>query len=173
MSYYENGGRRNYFVEFGSGRPVVLLHGITNSGRAWSSQVAPLARAGLRVIVPDHAGHGASAALEQPFGIKDIADDIAALLTSIGIRKADIVGVCLGGLAALEIALTRPELVGKLVVANSLGTMATRDFQTMLEGWAKVLRGPDGPVTILQQSWPLMVNEAFQASGEGLRTYQV
>jgi 3-oxoadipate enol-lactonase len=41
MAHYDNGGRRNYFIEFGVGRPVLLLHGITNSGRAWSPQIAP------------------------------------------------------------------------------------------------------------------------------------
>ncbi len=46
-------------MEFGSGRPVILLHGISNSGRAWGPQIVPLADAGFRVIVslPRFCGH--------------------------------------------------------------------------------------------------------------------
>ncbi|BDV40232.1 hypothetical protein DSM21852_34850 [Methylocystis bryophila] len=64
MSYYDAAGRSNYFVEFGEGRPILLLHGISNSGRAWGLQIPALVEAGYRVIAPDHSGHGASGRLE-------------------------------------------------------------------------------------------------------------
>lgn len=52
MSFYDAGGRSNYFVEFGEGRPILLLHGISNSGRAWGPQIPALVEAGYRVIAP-------------------------------------------------------------------------------------------------------------------------
>lgn len=173
MAYYENDGRRNYFIEFGSGRAVVLLHGISNSGRAWGPQITPLVDAGFRVIVPDHAGHGASGPVNHPFGVADIAVDVAALLGQLGIENADIVGLSLGGMVALQIAFDKPELVGKLVIASGFDTTATDEFRSMAEDWASIFRSEDGPVTRLERSWPMLVNEPFQSSCEGRRTYQI
>ncbi|MGE8205387.1 alpha/beta fold hydrolase [Heyndrickxia sp. NPDC080065] len=173
MAYYNNGNRRNYFIEFGSGRPVVLLHGISNSGRAWVPQIAPLVEAGYRVIVPDHAGHGASARLNRPFSVSDIAADVFELLDNLSIEEADIIGLSLGGMVALEIALTQPHRVGKLIVANSFDTTATEEFRTMAEGWARTFRSEDGPVKRFEGIWPMNVNETFRVSTEGVKTYQV
>ncbi|MFU1793960.1 alpha/beta fold hydrolase [Paenibacillus azoreducens] len=173
MAYYINGNRRNYFIEFGSGRPVVLLHGISNSGRAWAPQITPLVEAGFRVIVPDHAGHGASAKLDHPLGVSDLAADVVALLDHLSIEAADIIGLSMGGMVALEIALTQPRRVGKLIVANSFDTTATEEFRTMAEGWARTFRGEDGPVKRFEGIWPMNVNEPFRASAEGVKTYQV
>ncbi|WP_237763023.1 alpha/beta fold hydrolase [Paenibacillus sp. A3] len=121
-----------------------MLHGISNSGRAWAPQIAPLVEAGFRVIVPDHAGHGASARLDRAFGVSDIAADVLALLDHFSIESADIIGLWLGGMVALEIALTQPRCVGKLIVANSFDTTATEEFRTMAEGWARTFCGEDG-----------------------------
>ncbi|EJS62866.1 alpha/beta hydrolase [Bacillus cereus] len=173
MAYYINGNRRNYFIEFGSGHPVVLLHGISNSGRAWAPQIMPLVEAGFRVIVPDHAGHGASAKLDRPIGVSEIAADVLTLLDHLSIEVADIIGLSLGGMVALEIALTQPQRVGKLIVANSFDTSATEEFRTMAEGWARTFRSEDGPVKRFEGIWPMNVNEAFRATAEGMKTYQV
>ena len=173
MPYYQTGKRRNYFIEFGSGPPVVLLHGITNSGRAWGPQIAPLVSAGFRVIVPDLAGHGASAHVERPFGIDDMVDDLAALWTHLGIGNADLVGLSLGGMVTLQLALERPELAGRLIVANTPDSTASPESRKNLGDLAALCRSEDGPVTVLEQSWPMMVNEGFRNSGAGLRTFQV
>jgi len=173
MAYYTSGKRRNYFIEFGAGRPVVLLHGISNSGRAWSPQIAPLVEAGLRVIVPDHAGHGASGKLDRPFSVSDLAGDVLSLLDHLALDSADVIGLSLGGMVAMEIALTHPERVRKLVVANSFYTTATDEFRTMAEGWATTFRSEDGPLKRLEGIWPMNVNETFRASSDGMKTYQV
>lgn len=173
MSFYEVRGRSNYFIEFGEGRPIVLLHGISNSGRAWGPQIPPLVAAGYRVIVPDHAGHGASARLAAPFGIADIADDLESLLAQLSIETLDVVGLSLGGTIALELALRHPTRIRRLAVANSFDTTATPAFRSMAEGWATVFDRPHGPIERLEQSWPSLVSETFQSTPDGLRTYQV
>lgn len=93
MAFYDTASRTAYFIEFGAGRPIVLLHGISNSGRAWGPQIAPLVEAGYRVIVPDHAGHGASGKLTTPIGVAALAGDIEALLTHLDIGPVDLVGL--------------------------------------------------------------------------------
>jgi 3-oxoadipate enol-lactonase len=172
MAFYDARGRSNYFIEFGQGRPILLLHGISNSGRAWGPQIPPLCEAGYRVIVPDHAGHGASARLTAPFGVSDFADDVEVLLANLGIDRLDIVGLSLGGMVALELALRHPAQIRRLVAANSFDK-TTPAFRTMAEGWAAIFEQPHGAVARFEQNWPALVSPAFQATAEGLRTYQV
>ncbi|QBR01500.1 alpha/beta fold hydrolase [Paraburkholderia pallida] len=172
MAYYIHEQRRNYYVEFGHGRPIVLLHGIGNSGRAWSPQIAPLVAAGFRVIVPDHAGHGASARIDAPLGIADLAGDVVALLDHLEIESATIVGLSLGGLIAIELALAAPTRVDKLVLANSFPSTATDAFRALADQWANTFRSADGPVKRFEGAWPLNVSAAFQASDAGLATWQ-
>lgn len=172
MAFYETHGRTNYFLTFGQGRPVLLLHGISNSGRAWGPQIPALVAAGYRVIVPDHAGHGASGRLSAPFGIADIADDTERLLAMLGIDRLDVVGLSLGGMVALELALRHPGRIGRLVVANSFFQTTSPAFQAMAEDWANIFESPHGPVSRFKQSWPALVSPAFQNSPEGIRTYQ-
>jgi 3-oxoadipate enol-lactonase len=173
MAFYDARARSNYFIEFGEGRPILLLHGISNSGRAWGPQIPALVAAGYRVIVPDHAGHGASAKLSAPVGVGDLADDVESLLEHLGIETLDLVGLSLGGMVALELALRHPARIGRLVVANSFDNTATPAFQAMAEAWAAIFERPHGPVERLEQSWPSLVSPAFQATPDGFRTYQV
>lgn len=173
MAFYETQGRTNYYLSFGEGRPVLLLHGISNSGRAWAPQIPELVAAGYRVIVPDHAGHGASARLTAPLGVSDLADDATALIDALGVDRLDVIGLSLGGMVALEMALRQPERVRRLVVANSFDKTATPAFRTMAESWATMFEQKHGPVHRLEQNWPTLVSPAFQSSAEGMRTYQV
>lgn len=173
MAYYNAQGRDNYFMEFGQGTPLLLLHGISNSGRAWGPQIPALVEAGYRVIVPDHAGHGASARVSNPFGVADIANDTERLLAHLGIDSLDVVGLSLGGMVALELALRHPSRIQRLVVANSFDKTATPEFTAMAEGWASVFEQPHGPQTRLEQNWLVSVSPSFRATPEGIRTYQV
>ncbi len=173
MAFYTVQDRTNYYVSVGEGRPVLLLHGISNSGRAWAPQVPALVAAGYHVIVPDHAGHGASGALSASFGVRNLADDLDVLIDHIGIDQMDIVGLSLGGMVALNLALRRPQHIGRLIVANSFDRTATPEFKAMAEGWARTFEQPHGPVRRLEQNWPSLVSPAFQATEEGLRTWLV
>jgi 3-oxoadipate enol-lactonase len=173
MAFYTVAGRSNYVMEFGSGRPVLLLHGISNSGRAWGPQIPALVEAGYRVIVPDHAGHGASGPVHAPFGVGDLADDIEALLAAWRIDHLDVVGLSLGGMVALELALRHPGMIGCMVVANSFAATTSPAFAAMAEGWARIFEQPHGPVRRLEANWPSLVAPDFQGTAEGMRTYQV
>jgi 3-oxoadipate enol-lactonase len=173
MAFYDANGRSNYFIEFGRGRPILLLHGIGNSGRAWGPQIPFLVEAGYRVVVPDHAGHGASAPVSRPFGVTDIADDTELLLAHLDIDTFDIVGLSLGGMIALELALRHPAKIRRLAVANSFDNTTAPAFRTMAEGWAAIFEKTHGPVERLEQNWPAVVSPSFRATAEGMRTYQI
>lgn len=173
MAFYQACGRSNYVMSFGEGRPVLLLHGISNSGRAWAPQIPPLVEAGYRVIVPDHAGHGASARLNAAIAVDDLVDDVEQLLDHLEVDTLDVVGLSLGGMIAMAMALRRPARIGRLVVANSFDKTATAEFRAMAQGWARTFEQPHGPVNRLEHTWPSLVSPAFVASAQGLQTWQV
>ncbi len=103
-------------VEAGAGDPVVLLHGLFGSAQNWGTIQKRLA-ARYRVIALDLRNHGASphaAAMDYPVMAADVAETLAAL----GAAPAAVIGHSMGGKVAMALALSGPELVSRLVVAD-------------------------------------------------------
>lgn len=107
-----------YVKDWGSGRPVVLLHGWPLSADSWDAQAMALADAGLRAIAYDRRGFGRSG---QPWGGYDydtLADDLADVLKETGAdQDATIVGFSMGG---GEVARYMSRHDGKSVIAAGL-----------------------------------------------------
>lgn len=82
---------RMRYAEAGSGTPVVLVHGYTDSWFSWS-RVLPLLPGNVRVIAPDLRGHGASLYDGSDYSIRAMAADVAELLKQLGIERATVVG---------------------------------------------------------------------------------
>lgn len=102
----------------GSGPPVVLLHAFSFDRRMWDDQMDALTRHHT-VVRYDLRGFGESPPGSTPY---THADDLAAVMDDLGIERAALVGLSLGGGAAINFAITRPERVSALVaVAPSLG----------------------------------------------------
>src|SRR4051812_18695011 len=95
----------------GEGPPVVLVHGMTLDHRMWDDQFAALA-AYHRVLRYDLRGFGLSAIPDAPYRH---VDDLAALLAHVGMERAAVVGLSLGGMIAVDFALTYPEMVSALI----------------------------------------------------------
>lgn len=114
--------------EAGSGRPLLLLHGWSVSGEAFDGQRA-LALHGYRVIAPDHAGHGLSAAL-RPSGatIARLAADLAALMHHLALDDAVVVGWSMGAMVAWELMCSHADLpiamIGSIDMTPRLVTSA-------------------------------------------------
>src|SRR5687767_10150317 len=94
------------FDEVGAGEPVLLLHAFPLDGRMWRPQRELTALASrCRLIIPDLRGFGRSAGAGEREGdtarsLDDHADDVAALLDSLGVAKAGVVGLSMGGYIA-------------------------------------------------------------------------
>ncbi|MFJ7154056.1 alpha/beta fold hydrolase [Streptomyces sp. NPDC101118] len=97
----------------GAGPVVVLLHSGVCDRRMWEPQAAALVAAGHRVLRPDLRGYGQTPADSGPYGD---ADDVLALLDSLGIGEAAFVGASFGGRVALELAAGAPERVRALAL---------------------------------------------------------
>jgi pimeloyl-ACP methyl ester carboxylesterase len=102
-----------YYATIGHGSPVVLLHGGLANSDYWGNQVTALAPHHL-VILVDSRGHGRSTRDARPYGYDLMADDVVALLDTLHVAKADVVGWSDGGILGLDLAIRYPERVGKV-----------------------------------------------------------
>ena len=93
-----------YYEVHGSGYPLVLIRGLASNVDHWYFQV-PAFSSLYSVVVFDNRGIGRSEMPDLPFTISTMADDTVGLMDSLGIRKAHILGISMGGMIAQEIAL--------------------------------------------------------------------
>jgi len=110
-----------HYEDYGTGKPVVLIHGWPLSGRSWENQVPALVEAGHRVITYDRRGFGASS---QPWGGYDydtFAADLNTLMTHLDLREATLVGFSMGGGEVVRYLSTYgDERVAKAVLAAAV-----------------------------------------------------
>src|ERR1700694_364711 len=104
---------------FGTGSPLVLLHGGCGSVEMFGPNVELLA-AGRRVIGVDLQFHGRSPMAGRPMQFETMADDIAALIKELKLERAAIMGFSLRGRGALRTAIQHPELVERLVLVSTV-----------------------------------------------------
>jgi len=131
-----------HVVTAGEGEPVVLLHGFPEFWYGWRHQIGPLAKSGLRVIVPDQRGYNTS---DKPrevaaYKLDDLAGHVVGLLDAMGHERAAIVGHDWGGIVAWWVAARHPGRVERLAILNAPHPVAFRRFigrspRQMLKSW--------------------------------------
>lgn len=100
----------------GSGRPLVLLHGLPVSGEMFAG-VAGWWSAHHQVIIPDLRGHGRSAGVPGPYSVEQLAADVVDVLDRMRILHADVLGYSQGGAVAQQLARDHPHRIDRLVLA--------------------------------------------------------
>ncbi|HEX6644121.1 MAG TPA: alpha/beta hydrolase [Gemmatimonadales bacterium] len=111
-----NGVELHYEIH-GEGAPLVLLHGGVSPSEMFGAPLAEMSRR-HRVIAVHLRGHGLSSDADVPWSCELMADDVAALLDSIGVGRADVMGYSLGGGVALQLAIRHPAKVRRLVAIS-------------------------------------------------------
>jgi non-heme chloroperoxidase len=110
-----------HFEDYGSGKPVVLIHGWPLSGRSWEAQVSALVAAGYRVITYDRRGFGASSQPWSGYDYDTFAADLHGLITHLELKDATLVGFSMGGgEVARYIGTYGTERVTKAVFAGAV-----------------------------------------------------
>lgn len=119
-SYANVNGLKMYYEVHGQGKPLILLPGaVSGTGTAFGSLI-PLLAADRQVIAVEFQGYGHTADIpERPLSYEQFADDVMALLHVLDIKEADIFGYSTGAGVALQIAMRKPTLVRKLVLASA------------------------------------------------------
>lgn len=98
-----------------TGPAVVLSNSLGSTHRMWDAQLAELQQR-FRVVRYDTRGHGQSPVPAGAYTIDDLADDVIALLDRLGIERAHLVGLSLGGMTSMRLAARNPERVDRLAL---------------------------------------------------------
>ncbi len=104
-----------YYKVHGSGEPLVLIMGLGGGHGAWFFQIRAFKKS-YQVITFDNRGIGKTDKTSESYTIKTMADDTIDLMDYLGVDKAHILGVSLGGMIAQEVAINYPQRVRKLVL---------------------------------------------------------
>jgi pimeloyl-ACP methyl ester carboxylesterase len=113
----EVNGMSMYYEVSGEGEPLIVLHGAYMNIPAMGPIIPMLAKT-HRVYALELQGHGRTPDIDRPITYPNLADDVAAFMDAVGLRKADVFGYSMGAAAGLQLAIRHPEKVNKLVAAS-------------------------------------------------------
>jgi len=111
------------YADLGSGDPVIFMHGGLMDHQSWGNQL-PFAKS-FRIILPDTRGHGRSGGANLPATYAAFVDDVIALMDSLGLARATLVGFSDGGCSALHAARLHPDRVTNLVLIGTPYSLAS------------------------------------------------
>ena len=107
-----------YYEDYGTGDPLVLLHGFGGSGQNWSPFIDALAEQ-YRLIVIDLPGHGHSSNPAHAFTHRQAARDVFDLLDTLGIYRFSAMGISSGGMTLLHMATGQPNRIDSMVLVSA------------------------------------------------------
>ena len=108
-----------HFVSYGSGSPILLLHGGLSNRLAWFSQIPELVEVNHQVIVMDVRGHGISSLGRKKLNYRLLAHDAIGVLDKLKINKTDIIGWSDGGNTALTLGKEKPSRIKKIIAISA------------------------------------------------------
>jgi len=120
-------GKNIYYEVYGKGTPLFLLHGYTQSSKAWHDHVDDYIDE-YQVYLVDLAGHGKSDAFTETLSIKKVAEDLNALIQHLKLDKINAFGFSYGGDVLYQLALINPSIIDSMVTIGSLGSWSIDDY---------------------------------------------
>jgi pimeloyl-ACP methyl ester carboxylesterase len=130
QGYVEHDGARIWYATYGSGPPVILLHGGLGHSGNWGYQVPALVGGGYRAVVIDSRGHGRSTRDARPFTYELMASDVSAVMDRLHLEKAGLVGWSDGACTALVLASKAPTRVtGVFFFACNMDPSGTKEIE--------------------------------------------
>lgn len=152
-------GRLYWRVNGRDGAPVLLLLNSLGTDMGMWDDIIPLLHDSFKVIRMDTRGHGASDVVGGDYTIPALADDALAVLDAAGVDEAVVCGLSLGGMITLQLALSAPERITKVIACN---TTAQVPSQPWLDRAALVRR--DGMTAVADAVMERFFSEPFRAS---------
>jgi len=154
-------GAALHYESHGDGEPLLLIAGFACDLSFWSL-VTPALTQSYRVIAFDNRGMGRSAPLDGPRSLRQMAEDAAGLLDALGIKRAHVAGHSMGGQIALELALSHPERVGRLLLISTTAKPDERD-KAWVETFGELPRKVE-PRLMARLLMPWLYTETFYAT---------
>ncbi len=113
------------------GAAVILLHGLGANAESWFLQLPALTEAGFRPLALDLPGFGRSPYDGRGWTLPRVAAQVADWMDTLGLEKAHVVGLSMGGVVAQQLTLDYPQRVGRLVLSNTFAVLRPDS----LNGW--------------------------------------
>jgi pimeloyl-ACP methyl ester carboxylesterase len=125
----QNEGARIWYCAYGFGSPVILVHGGLGHSGNWGYQVPALVESGYRAVLIDSRGHGRSTRDAQPFSYELMASDVLAVMDTLHLAKAGLVGWSDGACTALILAAKAPSrIAGVFYFACNMDPSGVKPF---------------------------------------------
>jgi pimeloyl-ACP methyl ester carboxylesterase len=126
-------GYRMHYLVGGSGRPLVLVHGLGSRGADWAKLIPQLIDGGHRVYAVDLLGYGLSSQpRDAAYSIAEQASMVEGFLDSEQLQQVDLAGWSMGGWIAMRVALQQPQRIRRLVLLDSAGLRFKLSFDPAL-----------------------------------------
>jgi 3-oxoadipate enol-lactonase len=170
--------------DVGAGPCVVLIHGHPFDRSLWDPQLAALAT-GFRVVAPDLRGFGESPGTPHLVSLREYADDVVELLDRLGIGRAAIVGLSMGGLVAMELAIGHPRrwwalglvtttaepvTAGERALRRERADLVERDgMQVLIDYMHTGVYGPRCPPAVRERVDAMMARAPAEGAAAALR----
>jgi pimeloyl-ACP methyl ester carboxylesterase len=116
MATVDVNGTELHHERRGSGEPLLLVQGMSGNSLHWGERFLSELERDFELILYDHRGIGRSGPLTDPFTLGDLAEDAVGLLDALGIERAHVLGISMGGMVAQEIVLRHPGRVRTLAL---------------------------------------------------------
>src|SRR3954471_2344399 len=100
-------GMQMYYEVSGAGDPLIVLHGAYMNIPSMGAIIPKLAKT-HRVYAIEQQGHGRTTDIDRPITYQNLADDVAAFMDAVGLKKADVFGYSMGSVAGLQFAIRHP-----------------------------------------------------------------
>ncbi len=113
-------------------KPILLLHGLGADGRSWGFQTTALVKAGYRPVAPDLPGFGKTPPNKLHWNIPNVTQEIIYWMQGMFQTPMPVVGISMGGSIALQLALTRQDLVSQLVLVNTFACLRPHSFNGLI-----------------------------------------
>lgn len=152
-----------HYAERGAGPPLLLLMGLGGSHRSWGEPFLHALERSFTLFALDHRGTGGSTRGTAAYRIAQLADDAAAALSALGLPRAHMLGLSMGGMVAQELALRHPSRVAGLVLASTTCGGAQAIWPSA-EGRRRFTEG----LRLGDSIWPLVVTDGFAAANRPL-----
>ena len=153
-------GQDLFYEIHGDGPPLVLVMGIGYDSSLWTLQQVPVLSTCFRVVLLDNRDAGRSSRAEQPYGIADMADDLAGLLDALDIRRTHVLGLSLGSMIGMEFALRHADRLDRLVLAGP-GAAPARSAVDPISIWNWVKSHDPGGEIFGGQQFTWLFSSAF------------
>ncbi len=159
MPFIQSNGIRMYYEESGAGEPLILIMGLGADGSKWTENIKVYQKS-FRCIRIDNRGSGATDKPEEKaYSTKEMALDTLGLMDTLGLKKAHVSGISMGGAIAQELAILVPDKIISLTLVSTFAR--ARAHLKRANAIQAEIYGKVSPKTFIQLSQLLIYSDAY------------